>query len=257
MLERREMILKILDENEKAKVSDLAKRFQCSEVTICTDIRALEKEGLVDRIRGGVQKKARELHRHDSVSYDSISLDTNVAAKQKIAACAYKVIDNQDTFILDDSSTSFYLALQIRKHPQKRMAVVTNSLLAASELSGLAHVELYMVRGNVKGSMPATIGKKVTDNIMSFHADKAFIGVHGISFEKGLTCIVDSQMQIKKAIIETTKSVYVLADSSKFGCGYFWVVCPITDIYKIITDSEVSQENIRKAEAHKIPLVIA
>lgn len=254
MLERREMILKILDENGKAKVSDLAKRFQCSEVTICTDIRALEKEGLVDRIRGGVQKKTQN---QQKFGYDAISLDTNVAAKQKIAACAYKVIDNQDTIILDDSSTSFYLALQIRKHPQKRMAVVTNSLLAASELSGLAHVELYLVGGNVKGSMPATIGKKVTDNIMSFHADKAFVGVHGISFEKGLTCIVDSQMQIKKAIIETTKYVYVLADSSKFGCGYFWVVCPITDIYEIITDNGVTQENIDKAEKNKVPLVIA
>ena len=59
MLERREMILKILDENGKAKVSDLAKRFQCSEVTICTDIRALEKGGWWTGFAAACKKRPR------------------------------------------------------------------------------------------------------------------------------------------------------------------------------------------------------
>ena len=35
------------------------------------------------------------------------------------------------------------------------------------------------------------------------------------------------------------------------------VICPVKDVYKIITDSQISKEYIRKAEHEQIPLVIA
>ena len=34
-------------------------------------------------------------------------------------------------------------------------------------------------------------------------------------------------------------------------------ICPVKDVYKIITDSQISKEYIRKAEHEQIPLVIA
>ena len=39
--------------------------------------------------------------------------------------------------------------------------------------------------------------------------------------------------------------------------GYVSVICPVKDVYKIITDSQISKEDIRKAELEQIPLVIA
>lgn len=65
------------------------------------------------------------------------------------------------------------------------------------------------------------------------------------------------QMQVKKAILKAAKEVYVLADSSKFGGGYLSVICPINAVYKIITDSHVSKENIAIAKEMKVPLLIA
>ena len=34
-------------------------------------------------------------------------------------------------------------------------------------------------------------------------------------------------------------------------------ICPVKDVYKIITDSQISKEYIRKVEHEQIPLVIA
>ena len=48
----------------------------------------------------------------------------------------------------------------------------------------------------------------------------------------------------------------MLADSSKFGGGYLSVICPIRDVHKIITDNEVSKENIKKAQEAEVPLVV-
>ena len=133
-------------------------------------------------------------------------------------------------------------------------AVVTNSLLVGNELAAVRHVELYMIGGHVGGHLAATMGDAAIENMEKFHVDKGFIGVHSINFDVGLTSIATPQMQVKRAIFQ---QVFVLADSSKFGGGYVSVICPVKDVYKIITDSQISKEYIRKAEHEQIPLVIA
>ena len=90
-----------------------------------------------------------------------------------------------------------------------------------------------------------------------FHVDKGFIGVHSINFDVGLTSIETPQMQVKRAILKAASQVYVLADSSKFGGGYVSVICPVKQVYKIITDAQIGKEYVRKAEREQIPLVVA
>ena len=51
--------------------------------------------------------------------------------------------------------------------------------------------------------------------------------------------------------------MYVLADSSKFGNGYFSVICPMDEVHQIITDNRISESNRQKAEALHIQMVIA
>ena len=94
-------------------------------------------------------------------------------------------------------------------------------------------------------------------NMSKFHVDKAFIGVHSINFNVGLTSIATPQMEVKKAIMKAAEKVYVLADSSKFGGGYLSVICPTNEVDKIITDDGVSKEDIQKAKELDVPLVIA
>lgn len=252
MLERREEILSLLRTRGKITVRELLELFRCSEVTIRTDLRELETEGLLERTHGGAV-----LARESFPSYRPENLYRNAAAKQQIAYYAYRMIFDRETIILDDSSCSFYLALEIRRNPEKRLAVITNSILAVSELSGLNHIDLCVVGGSVSGKLPASLGPKANEEICRFKVDKAFIGVHGISFDVGLTAISDAKMQMKQSIIRTASKVIVLAESSRFGGGYFSVICPLSRVYRVITDNGISDENIRKAALHNIPLIIA
>lgn len=71
------------------------------------------------------------------------------------------------------------MALHIKQHPEKHVAIVTNSLLVGNELEGVKHVELYMIGGYVGGHLAATMGEAAVANMAQFHVDKAFIGVHG------------------------------------------------------------------------------
>ena len=114
-----------------------------------------------------------------------------------------------------------------------------------------------MIGGHVGGHLAATMGDDALENMKHFQVDKAFIGVHSINFDVGITSIATPQMQVKRAILNMSRKVYVLADSSKFGGGYLSVICPMKDIYKIITDDGVSKENVSKAKELGVPLVVA
>ena len=217
MEERRQAILRKLEEKGSVRVAELSKELGCSEVTIRNDIKNMDQEGLLKRTHGG----ALQIDSKTVRKYSAESIYRNVERKKQIAACAYAFIEDRDTIIIDDASSSFYLAAYI------------------------------------KGHLSATMGEAALQNMEQFHVDKAFIGVHSINFDVGLTSIATPQMQVKRTILKVAEQVYVLADSSKFGGGYVSVICPIQDVYKIITDSDVSRENIKKAQESNISLVIA
>lgn len=249
MLERREEILSLLRTRGKITVRELSELFRCSEVTIRTDLRELETEGLLERTHGGAV-----LARESFPSYRPENLYRNAAAKQQIAYYAYRMIFDRETIILDDSSACYFLAQHICRHPEKAVAVLTNSLPSASVLADCPHVQLYMIGGHVGGHLPATMGEQTAETIRSVFVDMAFISVHSINFNVGLTSIGTPQMQIKRAILDTTDKVFVLANSTKFGAGYLEVICPLSEVYRIITDSGLKQEFISKAEAAHISL---
>ena len=141
MEERRRSILREVEEKGKVRVADLSSKYKCSEVTIRNDIKNMDAEGLLKRTHGGAVKIEKELTK----KYSAESIYINTERKKKIAACAYEFINDRDTILIDDASTSFYLAVYIKEHPQKRLAVVTNSLLSGNELAGAEHIELYIV----------------------------------------------------------------------------------------------------------------
>ena len=213
MNERQQRILEIMDNQGSVSIASLSELFSCSKVTIRNDLRELENLGQLKRTRGGAKKVASP----DNMETVYPSLQRNIDAKQRIAARAYDYITENSTIILDDSSACYFLAQHISHHPEKAVAVLTNSLPSASVLAGAPHVQLYLIGGHVGGHLPATMGEQTTQAIRSVFVDMAFISVHSINFNVGLASIGTPQMQIKRAILDITDKVFVLADSAKFG----------------------------------------
>lgn len=258
MQDRRQRILQELEEKGRVRVTELSQQLGCSEMTIRSDIKALQAEGRLHRVHGGAVRLEHDAMPITEIpKYAAESLQRNTESKRKIAARAYQYIQADDTIILDDASTSYYLAEYIKLHPQKHLVVVTNSLPIGNELAGLDHVSLYMIGGYVGGRLAATMGEAAVESIQSFRVDKAFIGVHSINFDVGLTSVATPQMQVKHAILRAAKQIYVLADSSKFGGGYLSVICPINQVDAIITDSGILPEDRHKAEELDVNLIIS
>ena len=185
MEERRNEILKELDRKGRVKVTDLSKEFGCSEVTIRNDIKAMDIEGLLKRTHGGAVKVETER------KYSAETIYRNVTQKKQIAEAAYEFLDDRDTIIIDDASTSFYLAQEIKNHPEKRIAVVTNSLIAGNELAGVGHVELSI----------ATPQMEVKKAIMKA-AEKVYVLADSSKFGGGYLSVICPTNEVDKIITD-------------------------------------------------------
>lgn len=253
MLKNRiEFILQELEEKGSVRVADLGKQLNCSEVTIRNDIQKLEEKGLLFRTHGGATKLGAQV----VVTYNAGNVFNYADKKQRIAERAYKYIEDRDTIIMDDASISYYLAKCMKENAAKHIVVITNSLVAAGVLADVNHIDLFFLGGQVGGKLAATMGDITIRNLEYCHADKAFISAHGINFDVGITSIDSPQMQVKKAILNAAKDIFLLADSHKFGGGYVLAVCPLSRISRIITDNEIDKEYINRAKRDGLELDI-
>lgn len=241
--ERAEIILRELEKHGSVRVADLSKVMGCSEVTIRSDITKLDQQRLLKKTYGGAVKCEELLE----ITLEPGEMYLNRDKKIAIAERAYTYIENREAILIESSTTGYYLARCICEHPEKRVIVVTNSIVIAALLFKAKHVELFVVGGNVMGTLPSTLDNMAVQFLEQFHIDKAFVGVNGINLSTGLTAMGTPQMEMKKKIIEISRKTYVLADSSKFGKGKLFTVCPMSSIDMIITDSEVSQEMLDQA----------
>lgn len=252
MSERLEVIIDEVQTNGSVNVIDLSNRLGCSEVTIRSDIRKLDEQGVLKKTYGGAVKIEKGL----SVEFVPGECFLNSDKKYRIAKKAFEYIVNRDSIMIDDSTTGYYLAKYIKEHPEKHIVVVTNSLISAAELSTARHVDLFFVGGQVMGNPPSALDNIAVNAMGQFHVNKAFVGVNGINLKVGLTSMGTPQMDLKREIIKMANQSYVIADSSKFGNSNLFIVCPMDDIYKVITDTDVTKEIVHLAKKVKVDMDI-
>ena len=144
------------------------------------------------------------------------------------------------------------MASAISAEPEKKVKVITNSILLAEKLLDHTHVELIMIGGEVACNLAATEGSTAYAQLGKLRADRAFIGVNGVDLASGITLTGYPQQKIKQRMMEISKRNYILADSSKFGKTYMSLLCPADAPEAIITDQKADPEVLAEARKKNI-----
>src|SRR5690606_2967506 len=97
--ERRRAILTKLNANGRVFVNDLSDEMKVSTVTIRQDLRALEREGLLERTYGGAVSKSTIADFPPELSFDLRST-RNRAAKAAIGAAAAEMVKEGSSIAL-------------------------------------------------------------------------------------------------------------------------------------------------------------
>lgn len=246
---RRLKILDLIREDGHAKVQELSRIFEVTDVTIRQDLEALEKEGYIQREHGGAFLKDVGSFAKTGQLFNQVRLEE----KQEIAQKAVGLINEGDSIILDSGSTTTEIAkLLMHFHD---LTVITNSLNIALILGENHGVNLIVTGGEFKAPTLSLTGKMAADSFRDIHVNKLFLATAGISSDLRLTYPSLSDLVVKTAMIESADKVYLVADSSKIGVSAFANLGSVSLIHTLITDNKISSDTLKLFEKRNIEVL--
>ncbi|MBI2842522.1 MAG: DeoR/GlpR transcriptional regulator [Armatimonadetes bacterium] len=248
--ERWDRIADLLNTQGRATVEELADLLSVSTATIRRDLRHMQRRGIITRTRGGAVKSQQ-------VGLDR-SIDESralyVAEKEKIGSLAASLIEPGDTVIIDGGSTTFQVARNITV---SGVTVVTNALDIVSALMPKHDIEVVVIGGMLRRYGGTTIGPTTERELSHLMADKAIIGINAISVSHGLSTPNPLVAEVKQVMIKQSREVIVVVDHTKFGEVALYEVAPIDAVDKIVTDSGISEDQVRHFLEAGVEVMIA
>ena len=230
---RKQYLLATLAQHGSLEVAATAQQLQTTPLTIRRDLTQLAAEGLVVRTHGGAVLPSVV---KNPVAFARKST-THAAEKAAICQLAATQIAAGDTIFIDCGSTTFPLCPLIRHLP---LRVVTNSLPVLFELVGSA-VQVVLAGGEVDAERQALHGMVAVEQLKRYRVDKAFLGVDGLSLQRGLSANSEAEAAISLAVAGAASHVYLLCDASKLEQDKYFQFAPLSLINTLITDSRVSE----------------
>jgi DeoR/GlpR family transcriptional regulator of sugar metabolism len=246
--ERRQSLLDKLREQPGLRVPELAKVLDVSEGTVRNDLNALETEGRLRRVHGGAVLEDQDHFQNNSFMR---RYKDNAAAKLAIVRQAALLVNDGDSILLDASSTAYYLARALSG--RNRLRVMTNGFEVARELARNASNTVILIGGVVNNDSSSVTGLLSEHIIADMHIEKAFFSCSGFSVDRGMTEVHLEEAQLKRKAIESSKQVFALVDSSKFGKEDLTPFARPMQITHLFTDSGITEDWITRLQWANIP----
>jgi DeoR/GlpR family transcriptional regulator of sugar metabolism len=246
--ERRQSLLGILRKQPGLRVPELAEALDISEGTVRNDLNALEDEGRLRRVHGGAVLNDQDQFQNNSFMR---RYKQNAAAKLAIARDAALLVSDGDSILLDASSTAYYLARELSG--RNKLRVMTNGFEVARELAQNTSNAVILIGGVVNNDSSSVTGLLSEQIIAEMHIEKAFFSCSGFSVERGMTEVHFEEAQLKRKAIESSKQVFALIDSSKFGKEDLTPFARPIQITHLYTDSSITEEWKTRLQSANIP----
>ncbi len=249
--ERKQMIVELLNKEMKKSVAELSDYFSISPATIRSDLRELEKEGLLKRTHGGAISNKKMIYEPTTHEKEIVNVDK----KQSIAEIAQAYIQDNDVIVLDTGSTTYELAKFIGAF--SNLTVITHDFLIAEYLDEHSNATVIFLGGQLRRKFRCTIGPITINAIKDLSADKVFLGANGITIGKGVfTPNLDLAM-LKKEMINIGGEIILLCDSTKIGKASFAKFAEIDTFDVIITDDGISEDDRTSISKTGVKLEVA
>jgi DeoR family transcriptional regulator of aga operon len=245
---RRGAILDLLGQVGHVEISDLEKRFRCSEATIRRDLDSLQAAGYLTRTHGGgIATYDRELPLRAKA--------TEMASqKQRISERAAAMVRPGHSVGLTGGTTTQFLARRLTHIPN--LTVVTNAINIALEFVDSA-VHVVLSGGTMRANTLETVGPLAEPVLAQIHMDVVFAGVDGISAAAGLTTHSPVEARTNAMFIARADKLVAVADHTKLGRATFAVITTLEALDVLITDDEADARAVKDLEAAGVEVILA
>lgn len=243
--DRLQYIVEKLKKEHRVLSTQLIQDLQVSDDTIRRDLNELEVSGQIRRVHGGAV-----LHSPIPLLYDSRE-HFQREKKISIAKKAISLLEDNQTILIDGGTTNMELIAHLPN--DLRLTVLTNSIPIAYQLTEHKSIEVILIGGRLFKESKVTVDLEGLQLITNVHADWYFMGMAGITSQRGVSVPDWQEAQVKRAMLQVGSRIAILAISDKLGVLAPYTVCPTTEIHTLITDLDPKDEllaDYRKLELH-------
>jgi DeoR family transcriptional regulator, aga operon transcriptional repressor len=249
--ERRQHVLATILREGRALVSELSDSLGISRITIRKDLDHLEARGLIQRTHGGALTSQRGTSLDRSIQEKQ---QVHLAEKQRIAVAAAGLVQDGQCVLLDSGTTTTAVARALRD--LKRLTIITNALNIASELAG-TDFDVILIGGTLRKNSSSLVGPLAEDTLREMHADILFLGVDGFDSTVGITTPNLLEARVNRAMMQASRKIVAVCDSSKFSHRSLAHIAPPTAIHTVITDTNIETADAEALRALGVELILA
>src|SRR5690606_23071483 len=150
--QRREHILKLLQERHVLSINELTSLLSVSHMTVRRDIQALENDGKVLSVTGGVRLAARLKSEPSYLAKAQLE----VPAKRAISRAAAALVRENFTIFLDAGTTTLQMVPMLTD--KAGLTVITNDFNVVGHLMEYPNIELIHTGGVVSHTDHSSVG---------------------------------------------------------------------------------------------------
>jgi DeoR/GlpR family transcriptional regulator of sugar metabolism len=246
MRRRRMQILKDVTTKETLTVAELSAMHGVSQVTIRSDLRALEQQGLLKRHHGGA-------------SSEKIAnrINENYEVKLRIARQAANIVEQGETIMIESGSTNALLAQTLAE--KKDVTIITNSYFIANFVSGYPRARIILLGGDYLVHSEVCVGPLTIRSLRSFFVDKLFVSCNGFSEKIGFTSANLQRADVAVEMAKQANRSIILTDSGKFRRRGVAQQLDLTQVDTVITDEGIDDHTeavLRRAGINVIMVAV-
>lgn len=237
MQERREKIVELVNRLGTVSFAQLKAAFpDVSEMTLRTDLRALDEERRLVRVHGGAKSVEVVVGTDDFLLRRALRC---APEKAQIAQKTLSLLRPDMTLYLDSGSTTTALARLI---PDERFQIFTSSLSCANELLRLTRARVFLPGGFVNRYSQSLCGIEAVRTVGRINFDLALIGTTSFSDKTGFSCGMEEEAQLKRAVIAQAERSFVLMDAGKVGLTSTFSFSTLDEVDGIVSDDGLPAE---------------
>jgi DeoR/GlpR family transcriptional regulator of sugar metabolism len=242
--ERLQIILKMLETNQRVSSVELSEILNVSDDTIRRDLNELAENGLLKKVHGGAVP--RSAHPYKLKERIKVAHEEKMVLAQKAQAYFH---DGQ-VILLDNGSTNMEVARMMS--PDLKATVFTNSLQIAQILCEHPSIQLFFLGGKVFKDAQNTYGAEVIEMLQKIRADICILGVCGIHHDIGVTIQDWGENQVKRKMVDISQKVVALVTASKVNTAESYVVCTLDELDVMLTDDCIDKALLKDYQKHDI-----
>ncbi len=253
---RGEHLLAMLRENGRVSVREAAEALSLSEATVRRLFAALQAQGSVQRVPGGVQLPV------EADGYCFARLEkTNEAQKRRIGVAAARTVRAGECLYLDCGTTVLQMAHalgeRLADEPDFSFTAVTNSIANLSALRGFPRCRLILLGGEYNRERRDFSGIIAEKCLKLLHFQKCYLGCDGLSPEEGFSSDHLSLSSLNRLAMERSDVTAVLMDYSKFGRKGLISYAELDRVNALITDTAPDAAIAGRLRAAGVTLMLA